>query len=159
MDEACKQAPVGNLLPMSLYVHRDAIDPLESLLRVYDGCCGRTWAASRGPCDQVAPAFGEGFVSGLCRFDTDPPGLAQECQALAPDPRTRLLRLCQKHQSPVLHRKEAFLPADHPLHAKFARLTQQEEKHGLLDGPATIGTREGWERRLAERGSRFADTG
>jgi len=28
----------------------------------------------------------------------------------------------------------------------------QEEKHGLLDETATIGTREGWERRLAERG-------
>ncbi|MGA8352083.1 MAG: hypothetical protein WB773_30115 [Isosphaeraceae bacterium] len=36
--------------------------------------------------------------------------------------------------------------------AKFARLTRQEEKHGLLDETATIGTREGWERRLAERG-------
>jgi DNA phosphorothioation-associated putative methyltransferase len=53
---------------------------------------------------------------------------------------------------PVLHRKDAFLPADHPLHAKFARLTRQEEKHGLLDDTATIGTRDGWERRLAERG-------
>ncbi len=33
--------------------------------------------------------------------------------------------------------------ADHPLHPKFARLTQQEEKHGLLDDTATIGTKEG----------------
>jgi hypothetical protein len=36
--------------------------------------------------------------------------------------------------------------------ARFARLTRQEEKPGLLDETATIGTREGWERRLAERG-------
>jgi hypothetical protein len=40
----------------------------------------------------------------------------------------------------------------HPLHAKFARLTAQEEKHGLLDDPSGIGTREGWARRLGERG-------
>jgi hypothetical protein len=53
---------------------------------------------------------------------------------------------------PVLHRKETFLPANHPLHARFARLTQQEEKHGLLDDTATIGTREGWQRRLHEKG-------
>jgi DNA phosphorothioation-associated putative methyltransferase len=53
---------------------------------------------------------------------------------------------------PVLHRKETFLANDHPLHAKFARLTQQEEKHGLLDDTATIGTRESWEARLRERG-------
>src|SRR6516165_8124213 len=36
--------------------------------------------------------------------------------------------------------------------ARFARLTAQEEKHGLLDDPSGIGTREGWARRLAERG-------
>ena len=38
------------------------------------------------------------------------------------------------------------------MHAKFARLTQQEEKHGLLDDSSAIGTREGWSSRLAERG-------
>jgi hypothetical protein len=54
--------------------------------------------------------------------------------------------------TPVLHRKETFLASDHPLHAKFARLTQQEEKHGLLADSSEIGTREGWSSRLAERG-------
>ena len=52
----------------------------------------------------------------------------------------------------ILHRKETFLTTDHPLHAKFARLIQQEEKHGLLDDTMTIGTKEGWQARLAERG-------
>jgi hypothetical protein len=49
---------------------------------------------------------------------------------------------------PVLHRKETFLPPDHPLHARFARLTRQEEEHGLLTDTATIGTRAGWQARL-----------
>jgi hypothetical protein len=40
---------------------------------------------------------------------------------------------------------------DHDLYAKFARLTAQEDKQGLLDDPSTIGTREGWTRRLRER--------
>jgi hypothetical protein len=44
---------------------------------------------------------------------------------------------------PILHRKETLQTADHPLRAKFARLTQQEEKHGLLGDTATIGTKEG----------------
>jgi hypothetical protein len=35
---------------------------------------------------------------------------------------------------------------------KFARLTTQEEKQGLLDDASEIGTREGWVKRLAERG-------
>jgi DNA phosphorothioation-associated putative methyltransferase len=52
----------------------------------------------------------------------------------------------------ILHRKESFLTADHPLHAKFARLSQQEEKHGLLDDTATIGTKVGWQARLDPAG-------
>ncbi len=52
----------------------------------------------------------------------------------------------------MLHRKETFLHPDHPLHARFARLTQQEERHGLLDDTATIGTRAGWEQRLRDAG-------
>jgi hypothetical protein len=60
---------------------------------------------------------------------------------------------CLEYQAsanpPILHRKESFLTPDHPLHAKFAKLTQQEEKHALLDDPATIGTRQGWQAKLA----------
>lgn len=43
--EACKRATVGKLLPNALYVHREALDSLEPLLRVYEGCA---WARSRG---------------------------------------------------------------------------------------------------------------
>jgi hypothetical protein len=53
---------------------------------------------------------------------------------------------------PILHRKESFLHAEHELHRKFARLTKQEEKAGLFEETATIGTREGWHARLAEKG-------
>jgi hypothetical protein len=73
--------------------------------------------------------------------------------------RSRQIDFYDYHQSanpPVLHRKEMFLAASHPLFAKFARLTRQEERHGLLDDAATIGTRAGWQRRLAEAGFRLA---
>jgi hypothetical protein len=53
---------------------------------------------------------------------------------------------------PILHRKETFLEPSHSLYARFARLTAQEEHHGLLDETATIGTRAGWQQRLDERG-------
>lgn len=56
---------------------------------------------------------------------------------------------------PILHRKETFLPPEHPLHAKFAKLTRQEEAAGLLDDTARIGFRINWERILAEKGLGF----
>ena len=57
---------------------------------------------------------------------------------------------------PVLHRKESFLAPTHPLFAKFQRLTQQEERHGLLEHSSTIGTKAGWKTRLDESGFRLA---
>jgi DNA phosphorothioation-associated putative methyltransferase len=57
---------------------------------------------------------------------------------------------------PILHRKEEFLPLDHPLRPKFSRLTGQEEKWGLYEKPELIGMREGWERILADRGVCFS---
>src|SRR5262249_49990421 len=53
---------------------------------------------------------------------------------------------------PILHRKETFLQSDHPSYATFARLTKQEEDHGLLDETARIGTRDGWNQRLRDAG-------
>jgi hypothetical protein len=53
---------------------------------------------------------------------------------------------------PVLHRKETFLPPEYPLRARFARLTQQEERHGLLSEPSGLGTRDRWQQRLREAG-------
>ena len=53
---------------------------------------------------------------------------------------------------PVLHRKETFLLTDDPRWSKFDRLTRQEERAGLLDEAATIGTRAGRADRLRERG-------
>ena len=41
----------------------------------------------------------------------------------------------RRENPPILHRKETFLPADHPLHSKFARLTREEEKAGLPPVP------------------------
>ena len=61
------------------------------------------------------------------------------------DPSLGLSKRCLSSQ-----RRHSF--AGHPLAARFARLTRQEGTHGLLDDTATIGTRDGWERRLAQRG-------
>jgi hypothetical protein len=38
VDEACRRSVVGKLLPNALYVHRTALEALDPLLRVYEGC-------------------------------------------------------------------------------------------------------------------------
>jgi DNA phosphorothioation-associated putative methyltransferase len=154
VDEACKRATAGKVLPIALYVHRDALDSLEPLLRAYEGCA-RAYLGEVEGANLIKLHRQLGKVSYLVYpdFETDPhPALLRSIKLSL---RTRELDCYDYANStnpPVLHRKETFLPADHPLHARFARLTQQEEKHGLLDETATIGTREGWQRRLYEKG-------
>lgn len=58
------------------------------------------------------------------------------------------------HNPPILHRKETFLPEDHPEWAKFDALTRSEEADGLYTHPATIGFKLNWERLLNEKGLR-----
>jgi DNA phosphorothioation-associated putative methyltransferase len=154
VDEACRRSPVGKLLPNALYIHHDALDALEPLLRVYEGCARAYLGAVEGA-NLVKLHRHSGTVSYLVYpdFATDPhPALVHSIKLSL---RTRELD-CHDYAAstnpPVLHRKEAFLPPGHPLYARFARLTRQEERHGLLDETATIGTREGWQSRLHERG-------
>jgi DNA phosphorothioation-associated putative methyltransferase len=111
------------------------------------------WTKSTSQPDQVAAPFAQVSYSDYPDFETDPHPALQRSVKLSL--RTREIDCFDYTAStnpPILHRKESFLTADHPLHAKFARLTQQEEKRGLLDDTATIGTKEGWSGRLAERG-------
>ena len=154
VDEACKRATVGKLLPDDLYVHRETLDCLEPLLRIYEGC-GRAYLGEVEGANVVKIHRRTGKLSYLVYpdFDADPHPALLRCVKL--NLRTRQIECYDYSQSsnpPVLHRKDLFLHPDHPLHAKFARLTAQEEKNGLLDDPSGIGTREGWGRRLAERG-------
>jgi DNA phosphorothioation-associated putative methyltransferase len=154
IDEACQRSPVGKLLPNALYVHRSALDNLDPLLRVFEGCARAYLGAVDGANIVKLHRF-SGKVSYLVypTFETDPhPALERSVKL---NLRTRELECQEYGQSenpPILHRKETFLPLDHPLHAKFARLTAQEEQRGLLDDTATIGTRKGWEQRLEQMG-------
>jgi DNA phosphorothioation-associated putative methyltransferase len=154
IDEACQRAAIGKLLPDDLYVHRSALDALGPLLRIYEGC-GRAYLGEVEGASVIKIHRRTGKLSYLVypEFEGDPHPALLRCVKL--NLRTRQIECYDYGQSPnppVLHRKEAFLRPDDPLRARFARLTAQEEKHGLLDDPSGIGTREGWARRLAERG-------
>jgi DNA phosphorothioation-associated putative methyltransferase len=154
IDEACRRAPIGKLLPTALYLHKSAIDTLEPLLRIYEGCA-RSYLGEIEDANLVKLHRFTGKVSYLAYpdFENDPhPRLVRSVKL-----NLRTLELdCWDYSTsdnpPILHRKETFLPLDHPLYDKFARLTRQEERQGLLDDTATIGTHAGWEARLRQHG-------
>jgi DNA phosphorothioation-associated putative methyltransferase len=154
IDEECQRSKLGKLLPDDLYVHRNALDSLEPLLRIYEGC-GQAYLGEVEGANIIKIHRRSGKLSYLAypEFEDDPhPALLRSVRV---NLRTRQIDSNDYSQSanpPVLHRKETFLLPDDPLREKFARLTEQEEKHGLLNDASAIGTREGWAKRLAERG-------
>jgi DNA phosphorothioation-associated putative methyltransferase len=157
IDATCARSPIGKLLPDDLYVHRTALDVLEPLLRIYEGC-GRAYLGEVEGANIIKIHRRTGKISYLVYpdFDTDPHPALLRCVKL--NLRTRQLECYEYGQSanpPILHRKETFLHPGHESHAKFSRLTKQEEAHGLLTDTAGIGTRDGWEARLRERGFRL----
>jgi DNA phosphorothioation-associated putative methyltransferase len=154
VDEACKRATVGKLLPDDLYVHRTALDSLEPVLRIYEGC-GRAYLGEVEGANLIKIHRRTGKLSYLVypEFERDPHPALLRCVKL--NLRTRQVECYDNGASanpPVLHRKETFLHPEHEMREKFARLTIQEEKAGLLTDTSSIGTRDGWARRLAQNG-------
>jgi len=154
IDEACKKATVGKLLPDDLYVHRTALDSLDPLLRIFEGC-GRAYLGEVEGANLIKIHRRTGKLSYLVypEFEVDPHPALQRCVKL--NLRTRQIECYDYALSvnpPILHRKETFLASGDLLREKFAKLTQQEEKHGLLEDASGIGTRDGWSKRLVDRG-------
>ena len=154
IDDACKHAEVGKLLPNSLYVHKSAVDSLEPLLRIYEGC-GRSYLGEIEDTNIVKLHRFSGKISYLSYPDFEKKPHPELKRSVKLSLRTLALDCYDYSESknpPVLHRKETFLSNGHPHYDKFAKLTRQEEKNGLLEKTATIGTRNGWQIRLDEHG-------
>lgn len=154
VDAACQTSTVGKLLPDDLYVHRDALEHLDPLLRIYEGC-GRAYLGEIEGGNLVKIHRRSGKLSYLAYpdFDTDPhPALLRSVRLNLRNRQIDWTDYSGSANPPVLHRKETFLHPDDERREKFAKLTAQEQKNGLLDNTPTIGTRDGWARRLAERG-------
>lgn len=152
--KAAQRSPVGKLTPSAIYVHTSAVDNLPPLLRLYEGCA-RRYVGRIEEANLIKLHTNEPMISYLSypEFESDPhPALAQSLTVHLQTFRLRERDYRISKNPPILHRKETFLTPEHPLHAKFSRLTRQEESKGLFDETSRIGTRYGWEERLRDKG-------
>jgi DNA phosphorothioation-associated putative methyltransferase len=154
VNAACSDSLIGKKTPEALYVHVSAIDKLPASLRVFEGCArayiGRVEGANIVKLNRLEPKIS--YLS-YPAFEEDPhPALAQSLSVHLQTFRVRTRDYSDFRNPPILHRKETFLPPEHPLQAKFARLTRAEERAGLYADPRTMGTRDRWDAILTERG-------
>lgn len=151
-----QQSPIGICSKKALLVHISALDALEPLLRLYEGCASRTV----GRLENVT----------LVRFYLHEPKIAYIfCPDFDTNPHPRWQMMMQiglqdlqvrykeydPDYAPVVHRKDRLVMKEYPLFDKFAKLSQQEEDWGLLDNWSEIQLSPGWQRILREMGVEF----
>jgi DNA phosphorothioation-associated putative methyltransferase len=154
IDAACQKAGVGKLVDNALIVHRTALDYLPPLLRIYEGCA-RALVGDIDQANLIKLHRFSGKVSYIAypEFDTlAHPPLRLRVKVTLPTLAIDFFDYSNWQDPPLLFRKEQFLHADHPLREKFAKLTRQEEKCGLLDQIDDSTSASRWEVRLTESG-------
>lgn len=150
LEEAIAVMTFGKHLPDAVYLHAAGLAIAPPLMRVYEGCAavlvGQVESANILKLSRT-----ERKVTYLSypSFDKEahpPLAVSLRCDLRSFDVRLRDFR--GYVNPPILHRKEAMLPSGYPGRDKFAALTRQEERAGLLSAPG-IGTRDGWRKQLA----------
>lgn len=155
--DVCKGSPVGKQLKNALLVHISALQTLDPLLRLYEGCASRTFGRLENAniikfhCRQPKISY-----LSYPNFDSDPHPLLHTSMEID----LRNLQVnhweCDRvNNPPVLHEKDALVTPDYPLYEKFAKLTRQERDWGLLDNFGAISRLRGWLQCLENRCARF----
>jgi len=127
------------------------------VLRIYEGCAHAYIGAVEGA-NIIKINRNKAQVSYLYypNFETEPhPALAGSLIVPLTTFHVSYQDYAESQNPFILHRKENFVAPNHPLRAKFARLTGQEERAGLYEAPQSIGTRDGWQRILDGKGIRL----
>lgn len=150
--ERCQNSPIGKKLPNSLWVHVSAIETLDPLLRLYEGCASRTIGRPE-EANAIKFHFRKPRITYLVypAFDTDPhPALHTSMQIDLRDLHVHYRDYDPDDNPPVLHQKDLLVSPDYPCYEKFAKLSRQEEDWGLLEDWKRISDRRGWQKCLED---------
>ena len=144
---AVESLPFGKVLPGARYLYLPPESTLDSpiaplIARLRD----RLGLASSHHIIKLAHAdFAISFLD-YPDFLTDPhPDLHEAIRIQLATGSVKRIDFSSHANPPILHRKESFLPPDHPLFPIFASLTQAEEAASLYKDTSRIGFRDNWE--------------
>jgi DNA phosphorothioation-associated putative methyltransferase len=148
----CQESKVGKKLANSLWVHISALQAIDPLLRLYEGCASRTIGrleeANVIKFHLQTPKISYLFYPD---FDINPhPILSKVMTIDLRDLHVTYQDYDLEDDPPILHQIEALVTADYPQYEKFVKLSCQEEDRGLLDNWKNISRLSGWKKCLKE---------
>lgn len=154
IEKACSNSNVGKLLPDALYIHRDCMEYLHFVLRIFIGCAN-VLAGELSDSNVIKINRREKKISFLTYPDFDAvahPALSQSIQVNLVRRSVETYNYSDSNNPPILHRKDLFVDPGYPNKDKFVRLTAAEEEAGLLENATKIGNRLQWEEHLRKMG-------
>ena len=143
---------IGKKTQEALYIHIDAIDNIDSVLRLYEGIARQYLGQPEG--NIVKFSYNKKSISyhNYPDFDKHP---HPELKTVT---KVDLLNLkiidkdySKRENPPILHRKELFIDPSDKKYKKFLKLTKEEEKAGLYEDTTRIGTKHFWEELLLKK--------
>jgi DNA phosphorothioation-associated putative methyltransferase len=146
----CRNSKIGRLDHHALYIHISALDKLDTMLRLYEGCVSRTIGRMDGA-TLIKFHLHNPKISYLFYpdFDREPhPKMQFSMQIDLRDLHIRYRDYQASDNPPVLHCKDVYVLPDYPQYEKFAKLTKQERNWGLLDSLSDITHWQGWQEKL-----------
>jgi DNA phosphorothioation-associated putative methyltransferase len=150
--ERCQNSPIGKKLLGSTWVHVSAIETLDPLLRLYEGCASRTIGRPE-EANVIKFHCHKPKITYLVYpdFDANPhPALHTSMQIDLRDLHVHYRDYDLSDNPPLLHQKDLLVAPDYPGYEKFAKLSRQEEDWGLLEDWKLISDRRGWLKCLEE---------
>jgi DNA phosphorothioation-associated putative methyltransferase len=146
---------VGKRLPDGVYVHTDVrpLLPAELVAAVGEACALAGLDGSAFQVVKFSTRYWKLSLLAYPRFFEEPfPCLAASWVVNLTARSVSHRAYAKDGNPPVLHRKEALLPPDHPRIPEFAALTAAAEHHGLFVDPKAIGTKRAWDGKLQRLG-------
>lgn len=149
---AANESSIGKKLTNSLLIHISALEQLDPLLRLYEGCASRTIGRLEDvnviKFDTNKPQISYLYYS---NFDDDPhPLLKTSMQIRLSNLRVSYRDYQLQDDTPILHQKDLLVTEDYPAYQKFAKLTAQENNWDLLSNWQQIRFYGGWQTCLEE---------
>ncbi len=154
IDAACQRAKVGQLADNALTIHESALDSLEPILRIYEGCA-RALVGNIDGANLIKLHRFSGKVSYIAYpdFEKDPfPAIQLRVKVSLRSLEIDVFDYSEWSDPPLLFRKDEFLPPEHPKRLLFSKLSKQLAKAGVLPSSESRFTGSQWKEFLSASG-------
>ena len=155
-----KDVRIGKKLPDAIYLHESNLCNLPEALSTVIRAIAKALKVADDEWNIVKlsrRSFSLSLLHYPSFFDESYPVLHRSITVDLSKLEHRITDYSNYDNPPILHRKEAMIPSDHPCYEEFELITKEGEQAGLYDNPRHIGFKASWDAIIAAHGYELVD--